>query len=137
MVAQNLIDVNPEHLRMSLCSGEWGKRCFLHITRGTGSVYHDPKFLWADFRRCGVYGVLGQGDTRTIERVLGITLRFSLSMAVLFTTAVCLFPYQIMGLFTPEADAIEYREQYLKIVSFPIYSYGDDDLFNSCAVWNG
>ncbi len=60
----------------------------------------------------------GKGDTRTIERVLGITLRFSLSVAVLFTAAVWLFPYQIMRLFTPEADVIEYGVQYLKIVSF-------------------
>ena len=59
----------------------------------------------------------GKGDTRTIEKVLGITLRLSLSVALIFTVAVWLFPYQIMGLFTPEPEVIEYGVQYLQIVS--------------------
>ncbi len=59
----------------------------------------------------------GKGDTGTIEKVLGITLRLSLGVALLFTAAVQLFPYQIMGLFTPEPEVIEYGVQYLQIVS--------------------
>lgn len=58
----------------------------------------------------------GKGDARTIEKVLGITLRLSLGVAAVFTAAVWLFPYRIMGLFTPEAKVIEHGVQYLKIV---------------------
>ena len=59
----------------------------------------------------------GKGDTRTIEKVMGITLRFSLLVSVLFTAAAWLFPEVIMHIFTPEPEVVREGVHYLRIVS--------------------
>ena len=59
----------------------------------------------------------GKGEIRTIEKVMGIALRFALIVSLFFTLAVWIFPNQIMAIFTPEKDVIAEGVKYLKIVS--------------------
>ena len=59
----------------------------------------------------------GKKDTRTIEKVMGITMRFAILAALLFTVAVQLFPYQTMRIFSNETEVIESVVQYLRLVS--------------------
>ena len=60
----------------------------------------------------------GKKDLRTIEKVMGIALRFSLLVALLFLIVVQLFPQWVMSIFTPEQPVIDQGVQYLRIVSF-------------------
>lgn len=62
----------------------------------------------------------GKKDIRTIEKILGITIRFSISVALIFTIAVQLFPVPIMRIFTnkTETDVIMQGAAFLKIISF-------------------
>lgn len=62
----------------------------------------------------------GKGDRRTIEKVIGIALRISLTTGILFTLAVLLFPAPLMSLFTNEPEVIAEGVKYLQIVG---YSY--------------
>ncbi len=62
----------------------------------------------------------GKGDRRTIEKVMGIALRISLTTGILFTLAVLFFPAPLMSLFTNEPDVIAEGVKYLQIVG---YSY--------------
>ena len=64
----------------------------------------------------------GKGDTRTIEIVMGIALRFALIVGVIFTAAVLLFPYPIMRIFSPEEDVIREGVRYLRVVA-PSYLF--------------
>mgnify|MGYP004430438213 FL=1 len=48
----------------------------------------------------------GKGDTKTIEKVLGIALRFSLTVGVIFTAVTFLFPKQIMMIFSSEMSML-------------------------------
>ena len=59
----------------------------------------------------------GKGDTRTIEKVLGIALRFSLSTGLVFALAALLIPAQLMRVFTPEEDVIAEGVKYLRIIA--------------------
>lgn len=59
----------------------------------------------------------GKKDTRTIEKVMGITMRFAILAALFFTLAVQLFPYQAMRIFSNEPDVIEAGVQYLRLIS--------------------
>lgn len=59
----------------------------------------------------------GKGDTRTIEKVLGITLRIGILVAVGFTLAVWIAPEFLMKLFTNEPEVIGLGVKYLKIIS--------------------
>lgn len=59
----------------------------------------------------------GKGDIKTIERVLGISLRMALITAVLFTVAATAFPRQLMMLFSNEEDVIAEGANYLQIVA--------------------
>ena len=58
----------------------------------------------------------GKKDTVTIERVIGLALRFLLVISFLFTVVVLLFPANVMRLFTTEADVISEGVKYLRIV---------------------
>jgi putative MATE family efflux protein len=60
----------------------------------------------------------GKRDIRTIEKVLGITMRFALAAAILFTVAVLLFPIPVMKIFSAEKDVIEQGADYLRIIAF-------------------
>ncbi|WP_243456496.1 MATE family efflux transporter [Mobilitalea sibirica] len=59
----------------------------------------------------------GKKDIRTIEKVMGITMRIGFVVAVLFTIVVLLFPYQIMRIFSNEDDVIREGVSYLRIIA--------------------
>lgn len=58
----------------------------------------------------------GKGDVRTIEKVLGIALKFSLTIGAVFTAVTLLFPEAIMRILTNDAQVIEEGGRYLQIV---------------------
>lgn len=60
----------------------------------------------------------GKGDTKSIEKIMGICMRFSLIISILFTTAVLIFPRQIMTIFTFDTSVIEEGVKYLHIIAF-------------------
>lgn len=59
----------------------------------------------------------GKGDSESIEKIMGICMRFSLIVAVTFTTVVMLFPGPIMRIFTSEAPVIAEGIKYLRIIA--------------------
>lgn len=59
----------------------------------------------------------GKGDTRTIEKVLGITMRIGILVSVVFTLAVWTAPELLMRIFTAEPEVIVQGVRYLKIIS--------------------
>ncbi len=60
----------------------------------------------------------GKQDIRTIEKVLGITMRIALGVSVFFTVAVMAFPVPIMKIYTADEAVITEGVQYLRIVAF-------------------
>lgn len=62
----------------------------------------------------------GKKEIVTIEKILCMTLCFSLAAGLCFFAAVKLFPYQIMHIFSSEPEIIEGGVSYLKLVA---YSY--------------
>lgn len=59
----------------------------------------------------------GKKDIRTIEKIIGITLRLSLIVAVIFSATVLIFPEPVMRIFTPDPAVIEEGVAYLRIVA--------------------
>lgn len=60
----------------------------------------------------------GKKDTRSIEKILGISMRIAICVAVLFFVLVQTFPYQIMRIFSNEQEVIEAGVSYLRITAF-------------------
>jgi putative MATE family efflux protein len=60
----------------------------------------------------------GKKDIRTIEKIMGITVRYALVAAIIFTVIVMLFPLPIMQLFSNETDVIAQGAEYLRIIAF-------------------
>ncbi len=58
----------------------------------------------------------GKKDIVTIERVIGIALRFTLVISAIFTVVVAAFPEFVMRLFTKETEVIAEGVKYLRIV---------------------
>lgn len=60
----------------------------------------------------------GKKDIRTIEKVMGITMRFALLVAVIFTALALLIPGHIMNIFTNEEAVKLEGISYLRIIAF-------------------
>ncbi|MGI6174208.1 MAG: MATE family efflux transporter [Christensenellales bacterium] len=58
----------------------------------------------------------GRKDTETIERTIGISLRFSLSLGCIVMLLVTLIPDRIMRIFTYDTELIEIGATYLRIL---------------------
>ncbi len=65
----------------------------------------------------------GKKDTRTVERVMGLSLRVCLLIGAAFTLAAALVPQLLMHIFTDDADVIAEGMRYLRFVS-PAYILG-------------
>ena len=67
----------------------------------------------------------GKRDTESIERILGIALRFSMIASVLFMAVTLLIPVQVMHLFTNDEAIIAEGVKYLRIVAltYPISAF--------------
>ncbi len=60
----------------------------------------------------------GKKDTRTIEKVMGMSFRISILAGIVFAAAAFFFPYQLMRIFTEDEAVIAVGVSYLKIVAF-------------------
>lgn len=59
----------------------------------------------------------GRGDKRTIEKIMGLSLRISVCLSMLFTLAALFAPGVIMKIFTDDAAVIDLGMQYLRAVA--------------------
>lgn len=60
----------------------------------------------------------GKKDLNSIEEILGISLRFSLSIAIIFSLVTFIFPETIMKLFSSDTEVISEGIKYLRIICF-------------------
>ncbi len=60
----------------------------------------------------------GKKDTRTIEKVMGMSFRISILAGIVFAAAAFFFPHQLMRIFTEDEAVIAVGVSYLKIVAF-------------------
>lgn len=65
---------------------------------------------------CAQY--FGKGDHRTIERVMALATRLTVSVSLLFFAAAFFFPKFIMSLFTDSPETIAIGISYLQVVAF-------------------
>ena len=71
----------------------------------------------------------GVRDRDTVEKVLGISLLFSLPTAALFFVAARFFPSFLMRAFTSDGELIERGAEYLRIVSWSFLMSGFSQMF--------
>ena len=66
----------------------------------------------------------GAGDRDNVRQTFNMGLRLALGISIIFSIITCLFPRQIMSLYTTEADVIEQGVRYLKITTFIFVFHG-------------
>ena len=71
----------------------------------------------------------GKKDTKTIERILGLGLRITLIVSLVFFVAAFFFPATVMKCFTNEEAIIREGVTYLRIVSFTYLMMGCSQIF--------
>ena len=76
---------------------------------------------------CAQY--FGKGDMRTIHRVEGIALRFSLILSSVFAVAAMFFPQYMMRIFTPDSELIAIGTQYLRNISIAYLCWGIIEIY--------
>ncbi|MBE6759902.1 MAG: MATE family efflux transporter [Ruminococcaceae bacterium] len=73
----------------------------------------------------------GKGDTRAIEVVQGIALRFSLIISTAFALCALLIPDLMMVIFTDDPALIELGAKYLRILSVSYFCWGITEVYFS------
>ena len=71
----------------------------------------------------------GKGDRRSIEKILGIVLRTSLGVSMVFFLAAVFFPDLLMKIFTADPILAEYGSGYLRIVGITYLLCGISQIY--------
>lgn len=58
----------------------------------------------------------GKRQPRVVEQIMGISMRLSISIAILFGAAAFLFPGFLMRIFTPDQELIAAGSSYLRVL---------------------
>lgn len=66
----------------------------------------------------------GKGDIRTIEKILGMTVKAALIVTFLFMAAALVIPHVLMRIFTSDVEVIAEGVKYLRIVAFTYIMIG-------------
>ncbi len=74
----------------------------------------------------------GKGDVAIIRQILSITMRFLLSLSLLFTVLCFLFPTQILSLYSSEPEVIEAGAGYLQLLSLGFVFFSSSSCFLVC-----
>ena len=104
--------VGPEHISAVSLAAQYASVLFMvFYGLGTGATM-----------LCAQY--YGKGDTRAIEVVEGIALRFSMAISFAFAAAALAIPRLMMRAFTPNPQLIEIGAQYLRNISVAYLCWG-------------
>lgn len=71
----------------------------------------------------------GKGDKDAVERILGIVLRTSAAVSVVFFAGTAFLPGMLMRIFTPDPALIGYGSEYLRIVSVTYLMCGVSQIY--------
>ena len=71
----------------------------------------------------------GKKDTLAIEKIMGIALRLSICISVLFAIGACFFPRVLMMIFTSEEQLIVAGVEYLRIVGISYLFMGVSQIY--------
>lgn len=71
----------------------------------------------------------GKGDRESVEKILAIVLRISVTVSVIFFLAASLCPGVLMRIFTPDAVLIGYGREYLRIVGITYLLCGVSQIY--------
>ncbi len=71
----------------------------------------------------------GKGEKHRLEEILGIVLRFSMLVSILFTLAALCTPDLLMRIFTNDEELIGLGATYLRIVSFSYFFMGISQMY--------
>lgn len=66
----------------------------------------------------------GKGDKKTVEKIIGLAVRISVSVSAVFWIVSLCIPNLIMSLFTSSPDTIAAGSEYLKVISFSFIFMG-------------
>lgn len=74
----------------------------------------------------------GKKDIETISKIFGIVIKIALLIGIVVTIVVAIFPRQVMGLYSDDAQVREYGVQYLQIVIFSYIPYAFTNSYLTC-----
>ena len=125
MVAQNLISLAAQMMD-SLMLGKLGQ-----IELSASSLANQPFFIFnlLIFGMASGSSVLnaqfwGKGDVRSVKIVISICLKVALTVSILLSAAVMVFPETVMRIYTNDPEIIKAGVSYLRIIGWCYIFYG-------------
>lgn len=125
MVAQNLISLAAQMMD-SLMLGKLGQ-----IELSASSLANQPFFIFnlLIFGMASGSSVLnaqfwGKGDVRSVKIVISICLKVALTVSILLSAAVMIFPETVMRIYTNDPEIIAAGVSYLRIIGWCYIFYG-------------
>ncbi len=74
----------------------------------------------------------GKNDTTAISKIFGIVLKFSIVIGICAMVLVLVVPKQVMSVFTPNEQLINYGADYLRIVGFSYLFFSFTSTYINC-----
>ncbi len=117
IILQNLINVSLNLIDVFMI-GQLGE-----VSVSAASLGNQPFFIFSLF----LFGLStgscvltaqywGRRDVSSINKIITISLCFSMALSILFTLLVTIFPAQVLRIYTDEAEVIREGAEYLRIV---------------------
>ncbi len=74
----------------------------------------------------------GKGDKEVIKQIMSITMRFLLTLSLLFTIACFFFSEQILSLYSNETEVVKAGAEYLQLLSLSFVFFSSSSCFIVC-----
>lgn len=119
MALQNLINVGVSATDVIML-GRVGEKVLSGCSLGGQIFWILSLFLFGSTSGASVLiaQYWGKKDITAIEKIMGIVVRLTVTMGILFMLAALFLPNQIMSLYTNDAEIIEQAVLYIRIVAF-------------------
>lgn len=133
IVIQNLVSASL-HIIDGVMIGQLGEAPYAAVTQANRFTFVYQLFTFGTASGCGILfsQYWGVRDVKAMRTVMGLGLRITLALAVLFGGFALISPETVVGLFLPRGESFGYAVTYLRWVAPGYVITAIDVIYSSC-----
>ena len=133
IVVQNLVS-SSLHIIDGVMIGQLGDAPYAAVTQANRYTFVFQLFIFGAASGCGIFfsQLWGNRDVKQMRSVMGLALRITLTVAVLFAGMALLFPARVVSMFLPEGESARYAATYLRLVAPGYFILSVDTVYATC-----
>ena len=133
IVIQNLVS-SSLHIIDGVMIGQLGDAPYAAVTQANRYTFVFQLFIFGAASGCGIFfsQLWGKRDVKQMRSVMGLALRITLTVAVLFAGMALMFPATVVSMFLPEGESARYAATYLSLVAPGYFVFAIDTVYATC-----